>query len=91
MFSAFEGCPSNETEAKKKFFINHLGALQKQFHCVLKTSMHHFEWVINPFTGDNISGLTTCTQELFTDISCDGSLKDDWCRKPSTILAACEK
>jgi hypothetical protein len=31
IFCPFVSCPSKETEVNKELFINHLGALEKQF------------------------------------------------------------
>jgi hypothetical protein len=75
MFLTFERCPSNEIEANKKIFINHLDALQKQFPLYFKdVGVSKFEWITNSFAANNFSGLTTCEQHQL--ISRDSSLKD---------------
>jgi glutamate mutase epsilon subunit len=69
MFTTFERCHSSkETEANKKYFIIHLGALKKQ--CTVIT-VSKSEWVRNPLAANNISGLTMCEQKKLADISCD--------------------
>jgi hypothetical protein len=54
----------------KKLFINHLGALQKQFSLYFKDiDVSGFELVRNPFAANIVTRLATCEQEQLIDIS----------------------
>jgi hypothetical protein len=76
MFPTLETCyPSSETDANKKLFFNHLGALQQQFSLHFKDdNVTKFEWVRSSLA-TKIFGLMTCKQEHLIDISHDDSLK----------------
>jgi hypothetical protein len=59
-----------------KNFINHFGALQKQFSFHFKdVPCSKYEWLRKSFVA-NVCRLTTCEQEQLKDIYCEGSLKD---------------